>query len=521
MLQSLGTMTNCRLRLWRAGRGRLRPVVGNEHADPPPVELDERGLVRPVGTDRWLVNVPDLDSYWYEIVDAARHRTDLEETLTPLLTQLLQSEGETLALAKQLASRYEEIELLYTISEILGHTTRLDEAADTILQEVCDVVGARRGSLFVHDESGHVLRPVAGVGKPVEELKPIALDDANAITARTFRTRITIAYDPRRPDEPGTAKGPDVGYKGSAYLSVPVIYRASTEEAHPVGVLNLTDRVGKDAFSGGERRLVIAVANQVGAALEHARLVERDLVRQRVSRELELAHGLQMKLLVSPPDVLGPDVDVAARCLPATSVGGDFYHFVRLSKGRVGAMLGDVSSHGFPAALIMASVLSAAGIHAEEVGSPGSTLRRLLESVKQDLAETEMHLSLFYGVLDAARGRLRYANAGHPHAFRVSRDGSLERLGATSPPLGLTDPSAIESVLTEWTAGEDLLLVFSDGIVEARSESGDQLGEERVLDLVRSNLDSSTDAIVEAVLSLAHEFEATARDDRTILALRI
>ena len=514
-------MTNCRLRLWRAGRGRLRAVVGNEHADPPPVELDADGLVRPVESDRWLVNVPDLDSYWYEIVDAARHRTDLEDTLTPLLTRLLESEGETLALAKQLASRYEEIELLYTISEILGHTTRLDEAAGTILEEVSDVVGARRASLFVHDESGEMLRPVAGIGIPVDELKPITVGDPNAITARAFRTRSTIAYDPRRPDEPGTTKGPDVGYKGSAYLSVPITYRASAEESHPVGVLNLTDRVGKDAFSGGERRLVVAVANQIGAALEHAQLVERDLVRQRVSRELELAHGLQMKLLVSPPDVLGPDVDVAARCLPATSVGGDFYHFLRLSEGRVGAMLGDVSSHGFPAALIMASVLSAAGIHAEEVGSPGSTLRRLHESVKQDLAETEMHLSLFYGVLDAVKGRLRYANAGHPHAFRVTRDGSLERLGATCPPLGLTDPSAIESTLTDWTAGEDLLLVFSDGIVEARSESGDQLGEERVLEAVRANLGRSTDALVEAVLTLAREFEATARDDRTILALRI
>jgi sigma-B regulation protein RsbU (phosphoserine phosphatase) len=386
---------------------------------------------------------------------------------------------------------------------------------------VSDVVGARRGSLFVHDEMGQVLRPVAGIGKAVEDLKPISIDDPQAITARAFRTRSTISYDPRRPDEPGTSKGPDVGYKGSAYLSVPIVYRASAQESHPIGVLNLTDRVGKDAFSGGERRLVIAVANQIGAALEHARLVERDLVRQRVSRELELAHGLQMKLLVSPPDVLGPGVDVAARCAPATSVGGDFYHFVRLSGGRVGAMLGDVSSHGFPAALIMASVLSAAGIHAEEVGSPGSTLRRLLDSVKQDLAETEMHLSLFYGVLDARKKRLRYANAGHPHAFKVSRDGSFERLRATSPPLGLTDPSAIESTRTDWTAGEDLLLVFSDGIVEARSDSGDQLGEERVLDVVRANLDRPTDTIVETVLDLAREFEATARDDRTILALRV
>lgn len=512
-------MTGCRLRLWRAGRGLLRPVVGADDVEPPPVRLDARGMVQPVGEGRWLVNLPDLDSYWYEIVDADGRDADLERTLTPLLTGLLNTEGETLALAKQLASRYEEIELLYTISEILGHTTRLEAAAETILREVSDVVDARRASLFVHDASAHVLRPVAGIGKPVEELKPIPVDDPESITAEAFRTRRCIAFDAHHDDEPRAAKGPDRGYRGSAFLSVPIVYRASRAESHPIGVLNLTDRLGKDAFSGGQRRLVIAVANQIGAALEHARLVERDLVRQRVTRELELAHGLQMKLLVSPA-VLGPEVDAAARCMPASTVGGDFYHFVRLREGRIGAMLGDVSSHGFAAALIMASVLSAAGIYAAEVDSPDGTLRRLLEAVEKDLAETEMHLSLIYGVLDPARGSLRYANAGHPHAFRVTGGGSFQRLAATSPPLGLADPETIAAAETPWTAREDLLLLISDGIIDARNPSGEALGEERVLETVRRNLGGSSEEIVEAVLALAGAFESKARDDRAIVALR-
>jgi sigma-B regulation protein RsbU (phosphoserine phosphatase) len=495
--------------------------VGTEHAEPPSVDIGEDGLVQPIDQGRRLVNVPELGSYWYEIVDPQVDPVDLEVTLTPILTRLLESEGETLALAKQLASRYEEIELLYTISEILGHTTRLEAAAEVILREVSDVVGARRASVFVHDELGGVLRAVAAIGKPVEELPPIPVGAADSITARAFRTRMTVANDPEQPrGQPDSKRQEERGYRGSAYLSVPIIYRASSQETHPVGVLNLTDRIGKDAFSGGERRLVIAVANQIGAALEHTRLVERDLIRQRVTRELELAHGLQMKLLVSP-EVLGKGVDVAARCLPAKSVGGDFYHFVRLSEGRIGAMLGDVSSHGFAAALIMASVLSAAGIHAAEAASPDDTLRRLLESIEEDLAETEMHLSLFYGVLDAARRMLRFANAGHPHAFRVSESGDVERLAATCPPLGLTDPGAIVVTETAWKPGHDLLLLFSDGIVDARNEADESLGEARVLQIVRDRHGAPSSDIVTAVLAAASEFEATARDDRTIVALRI
>ena len=159
-------------------------------------------------------------------------------------------------------------------------------------------------------------------------------------------------------------------------------------------------------------------------------------MQQQLRRELELAHDLQLKLLPSPA-VLHGDAEVAARCLPADSVGGDFYTFTRLGRGRVGVMLGDVASHGFSAALVMALVLSAAGIHAAASVTPDETLSALLDSLSTELAETEMYFSVFYGVLDPLAGRLSYASAGHPYAFRVPRFGEPERLEATAPPLGL------------------------------------------------------------------------------------
>lgn len=521
VLQSLGGLFGCRVRLWRSGRGRLRPVLGTEDADPPGVTLDDRGFVASTDADRPMVRIPGLNGYWCELVADGPIDPDTPDRLVPLVGQLLDGERETLALAKQLASRYEETELLYTLSEILGETTRIDQAAETILRAVSGVVGARRASLYLHDESAAVLRPMASIGKPVAELPPVRVDDRDSIAAQAFRSGKAVIHDPRSPesDRPSVADE-GRGYLGTAFLSVPVNYRGGEPGAHPVGVLNLTDRIGADAFSGGERRLVTAVASQIGAALEHARLVERDLVRQRVSRELELAHGLQMKLLVSP-DVLGPNVDVAARCVQARSVGGDFYHFVRLPAGRIGVMLGDVSSNGFAAALIMALVLSAAGIHAAEVASPDQALRALLDSVEDDLRETEMHLSLFYGVIDCRAGVLRYANAGHPYAFRLGRGRRQERLKATSPPLGLTSRDAITAAETHWSTGRDRLLLFSDGIVEARNADDEQFGEDQVLAIAHRNEQRSSAELVEGVLAAASTFEAVARDDRAILALRV
>ncbi len=519
ILQSLGSLVGCRLRLWRLGRGRLRPVVGCDGVPPPPVDAVPDGPVHPTDPSRWVAAIPGDGGYWFEIVDPTGDPSDAGAVLGPLLADLVKAEEDTLRLAKQLTARYEEIELLYTISEILGRTIDLEEAAQTILEAVSSVVGATRASILVHDHRSRVLRPVAELGRDIKEFGPLPVDDPHSIAAQVFREARVISYDPRDP----TASAPDAGteraYRGSAFLSVPIIYPQPEGEPRPIGVINLTDRVGTDAFSGGERRLVVAIASQIGAAIENARLIDRDLARQRFQQELEFAHDLQMKLLPAP-GLLGPSVDAAAACRPAETVGGDFYTFVPLGGRHVGVMLGDVSSHGFGAALVMALALSAAAIHSAEGASPDETLRRLLRSLADDLAETEMHLSLFYAVVMPERGVLHYANAGHPHAFRVTAEGAVHRLAATSPPLGLAGEETITASESRWIAGSDLLVLLSDGIIDAQDAGDERFGERRALDIVIARRMEGSQAVVDAVLTAASEYQAGRGDDRTILVLR-
>jgi sigma-B regulation protein RsbU (phosphoserine phosphatase) len=219
--------------------------------------------------------------------------------------------------------------------------------------------------------------------------------------------------------------------------------------------------------------------------------------------------------------VLQGDAEVAARCLPAESVGGDFYTFSRLGRGRVGVMLGDVASHGFSAALVMALVMAAAGIHAATSATPDETLRALLESLSSELARTEMHFSVFYGVLDPSSRQLEYANAGHQHAFQVPRHGVPERLEATAPPLGLATPASIQRRRVPWSVGEDLLVLWTDGLVDARNEAGEPFGEQRLLDEIAAHRKEAPETIVQRVLQKADEFSAHPTDDRTLLVLRI
>ena len=131
------------------------------------------------------------------------------------------------------------------------------------------------------------------------------------------------------------------------------------------------------------------------------------------------------------------------------------------------------------------------------------------------------YITTFYAVVDPSRGLLRFANAGHPHAFLMREDGTVERLGASTPPLGMIDdPPATES--RPWQAGRDLLLLFTDGISDAVDRAGRRLGEEPVIEAVRAVRDRTEDEIVQAVFAQLEIYQGGARplDDLTLVILR-
>lgn len=416
----------------------------------------------------------------------------------------------------EVSERYEEINLLYSISEILGSLLQLREAARLILSEVCDVMGARRGSLWVLEADEEKLVLVASVGADGLE-GPILREDRTAVTAQVFREgRPLILTADRFPDD-GVAPGAPPT-TGESVLSVPIRYTPPTGETRTVGVINLIGRRRGGRFTASDQKLLAAIASQVGAALENNRLIRESLERERVTRELELAHDLQMKLL---PTAEGFDPErVAARVEPAESVGGDFYQFFRLSEGRYGLMIGDVSSHGFPAALIMALSMSAATIYASEVQSPAKVLQGMGKALMDELETTEMYLTLFYAVVDPQRKELVYANAGHPHAFVVRGDGTTERLLALDPPMGIAGTVQYGEKTAPWSAEEDLLCLFTDGLSDDLVADSRIAGEERVLEQVVCLRDRPLGEIVETLFALEREAGVATGDDRTALLFR-
>lgn len=436
--------------------------------------------------------------------------------LAATLARVLRHADEIRAFSREMGERYEEINLLYSISEILGSTIALEQATGTILGEVASILGASRAALWVHDaEAGHLY--LAAVEGGDGHRGPILVDDPCSVTASVFREARPVILAPGEVWAREGCQGDSATQMGS-FLSVPVSYTPPEGETRTVGVINLLGRAASGGFSAGDMKLLSAIASQIGAAVENNRLIEESLRQERIVREMELAHDLQLKLL-PPVEQFAGYAEVAARCVPAESVGGDFYHLFRLPGNRLGVLIGDVSSHGFGAALIMALTMSAVAIHASEGDPPSEVLRRTHRALIDELETTEMYLTLFYGVIDPSEGTLVYANAGHSHAWRIPASGEPQRLAVTDPPFGIVDQDAYGEATAPWDGERDLLFLFTDGLSDAL-DLGEREGERVLVEAVAGRRDAPVEEIIGRLYAQVGEAGSLPPDDRTAVVVR-
>lgn len=239
------------------------------------------------------------------------------------------------------------------------------------------------------------------------------------------------------------------------------------------------------------------------------------ILAEAARTELELARSVQEAALPKEPPAV-PGLDIAARVVFAREVGGDFYLFLR-SGDRLGVALGDVSGKGVPAALLATSIT-----HLLPWLRPLADPCRALRDLNRDLLERippDTFVSLVLAEIDPAEGRARLWTAGHPPAMlRCARDGRVEQATVFNTVLGLDE--SVDFAAEEWPLHPgDVLLLYSDGLIEIFNEAGEPFGTERVAELLARHADRSADELVDAILAEASAW-GPLRDDLTLLACR-
>ena len=242
--------------------------------------------------------------------------------------------------------------------------------------------------------------------------------------------------------------------------------------------------------------------------------------KQNRRAEMRAAAEIQQSILPPPWAPAGPAacVDLYAEMHPARDVGGDFYDYFLIDANRLAFTIADVSGKGIPAALFMAvSRTVMRGIGGRDDLSAGMTEANRLLATHNTAC---MFVTLFYGVLDVATGRLRYCNAGHNPPYLLRAGGGRSSLKATGIPLGIEEEAGYccaEIVL----APGDMLFLFSDGITEAFDAAGNEFGTARLEAALEAARGCSATDLVREVLGATAAFTAGAEqsDDITCLTL--
>ncbi|MCZ6832520.1 MAG: SpoIIE family protein phosphatase [Acidobacteria bacterium] len=244
--------------------------------------------------------------------------------------------------------------------------------------------------------------------------------------------------------------------------------------------------------------------------------------REAVESELRVARRIQNSLLPGnfPAYPERPEFQLHAVNMPASQVAGDFFDFFFRDERTLVVIMADVSGKGVPAALFMAVARTVIRNLTGHCDGPAATLRQANEILREDNVGS-MFVTLFLGWYDTVSGRLRYANAGHPRPCLVNVDGHAASVGeVTGPILGILPGQDYTDGEISLEPGESLVL-YTDGLSEARDPAGEFFGNERLARLIESQAGEPVDRLCEAVAQAVGRFQdREQKDDITLLALR-
>lgn len=394
-------------------------------------------------------------------------------------------------MSAQLERHVSEMNALQGVSDAALSTVELGQLLPTLVQQIVSALRADGGVVwFVEEGTGDLVVRVESSGPPAGQARRVRA--GQGVVGRVAASARTLVMS-----EPGVIATPDV----HATVCVPLRVGGKV-----IGVIEVFSRQPRE-FRAGEVRLLETFADRVALAVDNAQAYER---------QLEIA-GIIQQALHLPASVQLPGLAAVGRYAPSREVGGDFYAILPLGEGRIGLAVADVSGKGIPAATLSARVQYLLEAFAPDDHRPEAVLGQLNRVLSRS-AGSGMFVSLFYGVFDPGAGTFAFTSAGHlpPFLLRV----------ASGPPQPLETPGLLLGVdpSARYTASEvrigpgDLLVLFTDGITEARNAQGEQFGDRRIEALLETLQERAPDEIADRVIDAVRTWTGTSpADDQALV----
>lgn len=456
-------------------------IVGDRPlAEPTGEALQRLGETHGLPVDRLAVAAQRLKPWSDQAMTAA---AEFVQQLANTIAQLCYQ-------TYQLRCRVDELAAMCNVASMLSGHTELKEILDAATRTLVDTMKLRAAAVRLLDEDTGELRiaSVAHLDMSYMDTEPILLAlspiDQEALEAG----RVVYVQDVR--SDPRTYYKDRVRKEGLASALVTPLVSGGRR----IGVLRAyTGEVHR--FTPFEESLLQAIASQVAAAIVNARLQRDAREAERLDRQIKLAAEVQRRMIPARPPQ-HPHYQFGCVYQPSSDLGGDFYDFFSMPDGDIGLVIADVVGKGLPASLTMASTRSALRSHAKWMNDITALMRAVNRRLYHDTPADEF-VTAFFARFSADGRRLQYCNAGHEPMILL-RHGNLSTLDVGGLVLGLDAEADYASGEAELQAG-DILVLLTDGLIEAMNYQGNAYGRERLTSSIRLHGSMAPDMPVDLV----------------------
>lgn len=415
----------------------------------------------------------------------------------PYLEQLLRANKARRELTTETLERYREVNLLYRVGETIGRSLDEESIPRLLLDEARSVITYEIGVVF--DANVQRIFESGIEGANTEGFFDLAKSVINQ-AANTVYPRI---IDERLNDRP------------AALICAPIVGKNALHGFVVLGRIEM-----QDMYTAGDEKLLAAIVAQGAAALEISHLHQEQINHLLLQKELELGEEIQQSLLPpEAPQIPGWEFGIYYRA--ARRVGGDFYDFVHFPQHPewLGLVIADVTGKGVPAAIYMALCRAIVRASARSIFSPKQVLQEANEAILED-SNVKLFTTLLYGVLNTKTGEVIFSNAGHDYPI-YSSGAEYNFLEVNGFVLGAFHNIRLDEKAVMLHA-DDTLVLYTDGITEARNTAGEFFGDETLLKIVKSMSGCHASEVAETIISTVADFagDRMQSDDYTLVVIK-
>lgn len=410
--------------------------------------------------------------------------------------------------------RIDELSVLYDISQSISFSNMDEDLYQIIIQSISNSLSAEKASIILYDDDREALVLKAAVGLPSSVGADQEIDMHRSISGLVYKNGDPLIVTDISKELSFPYLEGNRAYNTRSFISVPIRHKNTI-----IGVINLADKKNRQPFDAFDFRVLSTIGNHIADIHQNILFQKRMIEQQRLANEIDIASEIQAKILPKVPASFKGHT-FAAFTKPAKEIGGDFYDFFSFDDNKYAVAVADVSGKGIPAAIFMGMARNIIRAESRVSSLPGKILQNSNRYIYQD-SEQGMFITVVYLLVDTHNKIITYGCGGHNDQILFRENGEVIHLKAAGRPLGVDPDAVFEEKVISFQA-DDLVLLYTDGLLETLGHIDIEKGEDKLIEILRGCHKSDAKHIVSVIQShLEREHvDDPLVDDVTVFAIK-